>query len=367
VTPLVSGRVERVAVELGDAVRAGSVLAVIVSPEIAQMHGKLHEAETRVALAERNHARVMRAENRAAVLAAKARLDEAEATLRRTRKLVELGAGAGKDLIAAETAYKTAKADFDFQSNIALNKEVQEAKAELETARVDAQHIRTELAALGAPASEGEHGAHDEDSARLVLRAPAAGVVTERLVNSGAGVQAGQSLFTVSNLATVWVIANVPEGQVHRLLVGSTAEIRTPAAGDRPVEGRVTYVAPALDETTRTARVRVEVANPGGRLKAGMFVEVGFSAGAPGSGSPEAQELVVPSSAVERVGERTVVFVPKDGAPGRFEARDVEVGGEADGYKRVVSGLELGERVVTKGTFTLKTQLARGELGGHDH
>ena len=84
-TPLVSGRVERVNVVLGDRVRAGQPLAVIASPQIAQMHGKLHEAETKLALAERNLKRVEQAENRAAVLSAKARLYEAEANLSRTR------------------------------------------------------------------------------------------------------------------------------------------------------------------------------------------------------------------------------------------------------------------------------------------
>ena len=132
-TPLVGGRIDQVRVRLGDRVRAGAVLAVISSPQIAQMHGKLHEAETQRALAERNLERVLRAENRVAVLSAKAKLDEAEATLKRVRRLIELGAGAGKDLIAAETAYKTAKAEYDFQSNISLNREVQEARAAVET------------------------------------------------------------------------------------------------------------------------------------------------------------------------------------------------------------------------------------------
>ena len=118
-TPLVGGRVERVYAAPGDFVRAGQVIAVITRPQIAQMHGKLHEAETRHELAKRNLARVERAENRVAVISAKARLDEAEANLRRVRRLVELGAG--KDLVAAEAAHKMAKAEYDFQSNISLN------------------------------------------------------------------------------------------------------------------------------------------------------------------------------------------------------------------------------------------------------
>lgn len=362
VTPLVGGRVEQVNVAVGDRVGAGSVLAVIASPEIAELHGKLHEAETQFAVAERNLARVQRAENRVAVLQARARLDEAEATLRRTRRLVELGAGAGRDLITAETAHRTARAEYEFQSNISLNRELQEAQAAVDTARVDVAHQRDQLRALGAPVAAGERHAHDTNTALIPLRAPASGVVTERLINQGAGVQAGTTLFTISNLSTVFVIANVPESNIGQVREGTPAEIRTPTLGEGAITGRVSYIDPRLDETTRTARARIEVANPGERLRAGMFVEVGFQTGTGG-----ASELMVLSAAVQRIGERTVVFIPKETEPGAFEIRDVELGGESEGYHRVLSGLREGERVVTHGSFTLKTQMLKGEMGDDDH
>ena len=365
VTPLVSGRVERVNVALGDRVRAGAALAVISSPDVAEMHGKLHEAETRLMLAEQNYERVQRAENRAAVLQAKARLDEAEATLRRTQKLIELGAGAGKDLVAAEAAYKTAKAEYEYQSNISINREVQQARAEVETARVEVSHLRNSLRALGAHIPEEERGNVRHDTSTIVLRAPVSGSITERLVNAGAGVEAGNPLFTVSNIATLWVIANVPESQVGLLRAGTPAEIRSAALGSDVMAGRVTYIDPILNEETRTARVRIETANPSERLKVGMFVEVGFETGA-GEGAAS-DEMVIPEEAVQRIGERAVVFVPKEDEPGHFEARDIEVVGVVDGYRRVLSGLAPGDRVVTKGSFTLKTQLLKGEMGGHSH
>jgi multidrug efflux pump subunit AcrA (membrane-fusion protein) len=106
--------------------------------------------------------------------------------------------------------------------------------------------------------------------------------------------------------------------------------------------------------------VRVELANPGERLKAGMFVEVGFQTN---TGAGAGEELMVPSTAVQRIGDRSVVFIPKEGTEGTFEARDVELGGEVDGYHRVLSGIKPGDRVVTKGSFTLKTQLLKGALG----
>lgn len=370
-TPLVSGRIEQVYVALGDRVRAGQSLAVIASPQIAQMHGKLHEAETKLALARRELERVQKAENRVAVLTAKAKLDEAEAALKRTRRLIELGAGAGKDLIAAETAYQTARAEYDFQNNIALNKELQEALAAVETNRVDVAHIRDEMKSLGAPVSAEEHGQHDDDHTRntslIALRAPVSGTVTERLVNAGAGIEVGKPLFTISNISTLWIIANVPEAHVGRLRVGTPAEVRSAALGEGSISGRVSYIDPSLNEEARTARVRVEIANRQERLKVGMFVEVGFQSVLASPGAPVESALAIPEEAIQRIAERTVVFLPKEGEAGHFEVRDIEVGGTEDRFTRVTSGLKPGERVVTKGSFTLKTQLLKGELGDDDH
>jgi len=362
VTPLVSGRVERVNAVLGDRVRKGAVLAVIASPQIAEMHGKLHEAETALAIAERNYERVQKAENRVAVLQAKARLDEAEASLRRTQRLIEIGAGAGKDLIAAETAYKTAKAEYEFQSNIALNREVGESRAAVDTARVDVKHMRDQLAALGAPvAADEKDDDHSHDTSLIALRSPIAGTVTERLVNAGAGIEAGKPLFTVANVSNLWVIANVPEAQVRRLRTGVQAQVRT-AGGEESVTGRVTYIDPSLNEETRTARVRVETANPGERFKTGSFVEVSFKTAIAGGAAGD-RSLVIPDEAVQRIGQRSVVFIPKEKEAGHFEVREIEPGGVTDGMRRVTGGLKVGERVVTRGSFTLKTQLMKGELG----
>lgn len=363
ITPLVGGRIERVNVAVGDYVQTGSLLAFIASPQVAQLHGKMHEAETRLELAERNLARVQKSENRVAVLQAKAKLDEADATLKRTRRLIELGAGAGKDLIAAETNYKTAKAEYDFQSNISLNKEIQEAKAEVETARVDLSHIRNEMTALGVKPNERDDD-HNRDTSQVPVYSTASGVITERFVNSGAGIEAGKTLFTISNLSSVWIVANVPESQMILLRVGTGAEIRSAAIGKKILNARITYIDPQLSEDTRTGRVRLDVPNPTGNLRAGMFVEVGFQTG---TGEATGEELVVPTIAIQRIGEKNIVFIPKEDEPGAFEVREIETGGEVEEYTRVISGLKLGEVVVTKGSFTLKTQLQKGEMGEHGH
>ncbi len=358
-TLLVGGRIERVNFGVGDSVQRGAVLAVISSPQLAQMHGKMHEAKTKYELSQRNLTRVQRSENRVAVLQAKAKLDEADATMKRTRRLIDLGAGAGKDLITAETAYRTAKADYDFQSNIALNKELQEARAEVETAQVDLRHIEDEMRALGVPVESGKPDDHRIDSSLVALRSPLSGVITERKFNAGAGIEAATPIFSISNLGTVYVIANVPEANMAKLRVGSVAEITSPSIGT--VSGRVSYIDPKLDETTRTARVRIEVANTNGKLRAGMFADVGFYTG---TNEASGEELVVPSDAVQRTGgDKSVVFVPRESGAGVFEVREIEAGADINGYTKVISGLQLGEKVVTKGSFTLKTQLEKAAMG----
>lgn len=308
VTPLVSGRVERVLAIAGDRVAAGAVLAILSSPEIAELHGKELEAQARVDLATSN--------------------------LRRLRKLSDLGAAAGKDLAAAES--------------------------EAATAQAEVAHIRASLAALG---SDERVKGHSISS--VALRAPISGTITERLVNAGAGVQAGTALFSIADLSNVWVIANVPESQVGNMRIGTPAEVRSAALQWAIARGRVTYIDPMLNEQTRTARVRLEVVNPNQQLRIGTFVEVNFEAGAAAQ-SDAATELVVPDEAIQTVENKTIVFVPA-GKPAHFEAREIQAGGQADGVRKVIAGLAAGERVVTKGSFVLKTQMLKGEMWEHGH
>ncbi|HYR28039.1 MAG TPA: efflux RND transporter periplasmic adaptor subunit [Thermoanaerobaculia bacterium] len=308
VTPLVSGRVERVTAVAGDRVSAGFVLAVLSSPEVAELHGKELEAQARLSLA--------------------------QSSLRRITKLTSLGAAAGKDLAAAES--------------------------EVTTAQAEVSHIRASLAALG---SDERIKGHSISS--VALRAPISGTITERLVNAGAGVQSGTPLFSIADLSTVWVIANVPESQINNMRIGTAAEVRSPALGQSIARGRITYIDPMLNEQTRTARVRLDVVNPNQQLRIGTFVEVNFEAGA--AAQTEAPtELVVPDEAIQTVENKTIVFVPAD-KPAHFEAREIQVGGQADGVRKVIAGLKAGERVVTKGSFVLKTQMLKGEMGEHGH
>jgi RND family efflux transporter MFP subunit len=297
--------------------------------------------------------------NRAGVISAKAKLDLAEKNLTRQRRLFEIGAGSAKDVQAAEAEHATAKAEYDFQSNVALSREIQTAEAEREAARVTVERLRQALTALGAnPDQEGAN-------ASITITTPIKGVITKRAVNPGVGVKEGDTLFAIADLATVWVMANVPEAQVSRLRMGARAKVRPPAGGEETFSGHVNFIDSQVNAETHTVRVRVEAPNPGGRLKAGMFVEIGFP-DAISDGAPGTMEVSIPSEAVQRLAERPAVFVPEENEPGHFKVRFVELGGEVDGRRRVTEGLKPGERIVVKGSFALKSQLLKGQLKEDD-
>jgi membrane fusion protein, heavy metal efflux system len=360
ITPLVAGRVATVSASLGQRVARGSTLATIESPQVAEQRGQLLEAKSKLSLATANIARVRQSANRAGVISAKAKLDLAEKNLTRQRRLFEIGAGSAKEVQAAEAEYETAKAEYDYQSNVALSREVQTAESEREATRVTVERLRQSLLALGA--NPDQPGAN----AAIAVTAPIAGTITKREVNPGAGVKEGDTLFAVADLSTVWVMANVPEAQVNRLRAGARAEVRPPADGARTITGQVNFIDSQVNTETRTVRVRIVAPNPGERLKVGLFVEVSFPGATMTGGAPGATEVVIPSEAVQRIGERPAVFIPDEKEPGHFTLRYVELGAEADGYRRVTSGLKPGERLVIKGSFALKSQLLGSQLKEDD-
>jgi RND family efflux transporter MFP subunit len=160
-------------------------------------------------------------------------------------------------------------------------------------------------------------------------------------------------LFTVVDLSTVWVVADVYETDFARIHVGTPASITAAAYPGLTLTGRVAYVDPQVRPDTRTARIRIEVANPAGRLKLGMFVDVQ-------AGERTATPVVlIPASALQPSGAESVVYVATPGAPGRFVERPVRLGEPVNGQIAVISGLDAGEQVVTSGVFFLHAEQQR--------
>ncbi|HET8725337.1 MAG TPA: efflux RND transporter periplasmic adaptor subunit, partial [Anaeromyxobacteraceae bacterium] len=276
-------------------VRRGAPLAAVASPDVGQAFSDLAKAQ--------------------------ADLQQAEREERRQRELFEARAAARRDLETAEAAAARARAEF--------------ARAG-EKARL--------LRPQGGPITQDYE-----------VRSPIDGEVISRNINPGMEVQGqyagGQAveLFTVGDLSGVWVLADVFAIDVPRLSVGAAARVSLPAFPGRTFDGRVAWIAGALDPTARTARVRIHLANPSRELRPEMLGTVELA-------GRSREALSVPRSAVLRVGEQRVVFVEEGQAPDgrtRFVRRVVEVEDEGGERVAVVSGVAPGDRVVSSGAILL--------------
>jgi RND family efflux transporter MFP subunit len=300
VFPVLGGIVREVSVELGDRVGRGQRLASVFSSDLAE--------------AQANYLSML------------AETEQHHQHYQRTIELVELGAASREELEAATAMSKS------------------------ERAKLNSMRERLEL--LGLTKKEiDELRSADQIRSMVQIMAPAGGTLLARNVNTGEVIMSGKELFRIADLSSVWVIGQVFEKDLAEVRVGSRAQVTAPAYQSREFPGRVSYIDPRVDAQTRTAQVRIEVANPGVMLKLGMFVDVNFGAV---SGSRTAA-LLVPGSAVQQIGSKRVVYVVSD-RPGSFVQRDVMTGPERDGQIEILDGVSPGEKVVTEGSFLLRAE-----------
>jgi cobalt-zinc-cadmium efflux system membrane fusion protein len=297
VGPLVSGRIVRVAVALGDRVKAGQLLGVVASSDVSAARARLDQA--------------------------RARLAAAESTLKRQQQLATEGIGAQRSLIEAEA-------------------QVGELRAEVEG-------VRGQLSVFGS-GSAGELG----------LTAPIAGVVVGLHGTLGETATPDQAVFIVTDPTKVSVRGDVPELEIANLQQGSAAIVRLHAFPELSMSGVVSYVAPALDETTRSLPIRVTLDAPDPRLRSGLFGSIELI-----GGRAEERVLVVPTEAVATIEGQTVLFVPGK-TSGTFTPLPVSLGRRAGAVVEIRSGLEDGAQFAASGVFTLKSALRSNELSAGD-
>ncbi len=182
----------------------------------------------------------------------------------------------------------------------------------------------------------------------LTIYSPYSGVVTEKTAIHGIRFTPGDALFRISDLSHLWLIADVFEQDLAAVKVGQSAKIHVDAYPDKTIAGKVTFIYPTFNAETRTAQVRVELPNPGGLFKPGMFGNVELAAGG------KHEMLAVPASAVLNTGARQVVLVRV--AEGRFEPREVKIGQSADDYVEILEGVTEGESVVVSANFLIDAE-----------
>lgn len=216
---------------------------------------------------------------------------------------------------------------------------------------------KRKLILLGIPEGTIGHLAHTrQTNNNMIIYAQFGGTVLEKTALPGAYVMPGEKLFTLSDLSSVWLYADVYESDIAAVKVGQSVQATTVAYPGETFSGVVTFINPVLDDATRAVKVRVEMANPDGKLKPNMFVNAAL-------GVPLGEALAVPVSGVIDTGTRKVVYVAR--GEDTFVKRDITTGQEADGYVQVLSGLQPGETVVTAAAFLIDSQTQLGSFGGH--
>ena len=196
------------------------------------------------------------------------------------------------------------------------------------------------------------------DSRRsLTFRSPATGIVMEKKAVQGMRFMPGEMLYQIADLSAVWVVADVFEQDIGMVKTGAKAKVTISAYPDKVFSGNVTYVYPTLKPETRTVSVRVELSNPGLLLKPAMFAQVEVLVGA------KDKQVTVPLSAVIDSGTRQIVLIQK--AEGRFEPREVKLGGRTDTHVAVLDGVKEGELVVVAANFLIDAESnLKAALGG---
>ena len=263
------------------------------------------------------------------------------------------------DYSAARSAYLKAKdafalADKSYQRAVDLlahkaiaERDVQQAESDRAQAQSDVESSTDALRALGI--SDPEATAKAAGTLQIPLLAPVAGEIVERLVGPGQLLQAGATqCFTISDTGTVWVLVNVYQSDLGSVRIGDTVEITTDAYPDT-FRGRISYLAPALDPTTRTLQARIVTENPAHKLKKDMYVIATVRAGA------VANALLVPDAAVLRDNEN-MPFVYVQTGSNQFARRLVTLGDSSAGRTQITSGLKDGESVVGDGGVFVQFQ-----------
>lgn len=299
VAPIVPGRITKVSVALGDRVRRGQLLGAVASADVSDARARLDQA--------------------------RARLAAAESALARQQQLASEGIGAQRALV--------------------------EAEAEVAGLRAEVAGVRRQLSVFGT----GRAG-------ELSLTAPIDGVVVALHATLGETATPDAPVFTITDPTRVWMRGDVPELEIERVAIDAAVVVRLHAFPDLEMRGAITYVAPALDETTRSLPIRVTLDAPDVRLRSGLFGSIELV-----GGPADERPLVVPTGAVATLDGQSVVFVLA-GTPNAFRATPVETGRRAGDFLEILRGLEEGTPIATRGAFTLKSALRRDALAeGHGH
>jgi cobalt-zinc-cadmium efflux system membrane fusion protein len=336
VRPLARGVVERVSVALGQRVQRSEPLVTLDNIELGERIGEF--------------------------LAQAAALRQAEADLAVRASVFERAQSLVKIEAVSQQELELRRAEFQNAQAAVVSQRAQLAAIEERLHRFGLSEADVRELESSGPTTDGRGNGAGADGHRTashnVLRAPFDGVITKYDVAPGELVDPQEDLLTVTDLAQVWVLADVYEQDIAKLRTDRDVQIAVDSYPDRTFTGRLTYVSDVIDPTTRTAKVRCVVDNRDGVLKLNMFARIRIPTG------DARQALTVPAAAVQQIDGQPVVFVHQ--SPTRFERRNVQTGVTTGDVIEITGGLEPGLVIASAGTLSLKTALLRERVGGED-
>jgi len=293
VTPRIEGKLSKVIANLGDRVKTGQILAEIDSIQMGEARAQYRSSKTDLALAQANFDRIS--------------------------KLYEDKVVPQKQLIESQSALERAKSAL----------------------YADSERLRM------------YGGLTEQNGSTYLLKAPFDGIVIEKNVVIGELASPANTIFTIADMSSVWIDADVPERDLQSLAVGKSASVTVTAYPDEVFQGKVSYLSSVVDKTTRTAKARIELPNPNLKLRIDMFAKVLFSH----AGTKDV--FVVPNSAVVMVQGIPNVYINEKGG---FTPRAVELGSRYNEVVEIKSGLKEGELVVQTGVYALKARQLKSQI-----
>jgi cobalt-zinc-cadmium efflux system membrane fusion protein len=299
-----SGRLVKIVASQGDVVKTGQALAWFDSPELGLAWAEYAKAKGRTGFARKNLQR--------------------EETL--------------------------------FEKKISPEKDVMRARQELAEAEADFAFANEKFHLLGIDIAQFEKNHEGDQHPLVAVSSPIRGSVIERAATQGEVVSPDKTLFTVADLSKLWVIIDIYEKDLRRVLPGMAVKVTTTAYPDRSFPGVISFIDDVMDEKSRLIKARVVVENSNRMLKPGMFAAVTIEV----KGMQTEKAIMMPEEAVFLDGAQNYVFIRT--APEEFEMREITVGRTLGSRLEVIRGLKKGESVAVKGAFILKSELKKGEL-----
>jgi len=324
IRPLARGLIEKSYVRLGDRVSQGDPLIEYDNIELGLAAGEYQSAQAELQRSLTD-------------------LEVKKTILDRGKEMLKVGA-------IARTAYDLREAEY------------KDAEAKTTGARATVAKIVEQIHRFGwtdqdlenLPARQGS----GHSIAHSILRAPSSGIITSYHASVGELVESSTDLISITDMSSLWVLADVFEKDLSHVQTGKAVQVRVASYPGKIFQGRITYVADAIEPKTRTAKVRCVVENSGGLLKLEMFATIEIPVDRTSS------VLTVPDSAIQQIEGKPVVFVRNSQA--EFQKHEVQTGVTSLGYTEIRSGLKEGEQVATQGSFIVKTAFLRNLIGENE-